>query len=249
MMISSVIIDFIIKFVKIQENNLVRLAHRFAALGCCACMADRKVLSFEMKNEIKKRVCVLYTGGTIGMVPTERGYAPKRKYFSGLLEEISQLKNQDMPNWDVVEFDPLLDSANVAVEQWVNIGREIRDRYHMYDGFVVLHGTDTMAYTASALSFMLEGLGKPVILTGSQIPLCELRSDGRDNLINSMVIAAEGRVNEVCLYFAGKLLRGNRSTKVSSDELMAFASPNYPASISSTTSRRSSCRRRHRNSS
>lgn len=227
MMISSVIIDFIIKFVKIQENNLVRLAHRFAALDCCACMADRKVLSFEMKNEIKKRVCVLYTGGTIGMVPTERGYAPKRKYFSGLLEEISQLKNQDMPNWDVVEFDPLLDSANVAVEQWVNIGREIRDRYHMYDGFVVLHGTDTMAYTASALSFMLEGLGKPVILTGSQIPLCELRSDGRDNLINSMVIAAEGRVNEVCLYFAGKLLRGNRSTKVSSDELMAFASPNY----------------------
>ena len=181
-----------------------------------------------MEIDMKKRVCVLYTGGTIGMVPTELGYAPKKKYFSSLLDEISQLKNKDMPNWDVVEFDPLLDSANVAVEQWVNIGREIRDRYHMYDGFVVLHGTDTMAYTASALSFMLEGLDKPVILTGSQIPLCELRSDGRDNLINSMVIAAEGRVNEVCLYFAGKLLRGNRSTKVSSDELMAFASPNYP---------------------
>lgn len=81
MMISSVIIDFIIKFMKIQENNLVRLAHRFAALGCYACMADRKVLSFEMKNEIKKRVCVLYTGGTIGMVPTERGYAPEKKIF------------------------------------------------------------------------------------------------------------------------------------------------------------------------
>lgn len=90
-------------------------------------------------------------------VPTELGYAPKKKYFSSLLDEISQLKNKDMPNWDVVEFDPLLDSANVAVEQWVNIGREIRDRYHMYDGFVVLHGTDTMAYTASALSFMLGG--------------------------------------------------------------------------------------------
>ena len=89
---------------------------------------------------MKKRVCVLYTGGTIGMVPTELGYAPKKKYFSSLLDEISQLKNKDMPNWDVVEFDPLLDSANVAVEQWVNIGREIRDRYHMYDGFVVLHG-------------------------------------------------------------------------------------------------------------
>ena len=176
----------------------------------------------------KKRVCILYTGGTIGMVPTELGYAPKQKYFSGLLDEISQLKNKDMPYWDVIEFDPLLDSANVAVEQWINIGREIRDRYNNYDGFVVLHGTDTMSYTASALSFMLEGLEKPVVFTGSQIPLCELRSDGRDNLINSMLIAADGVANEVCLYFAGKLLRGNRSTKVSSDQLMAFASPNYP---------------------
>lgn len=176
----------------------------------------------------KKRVCILYTGGTIGMVPTELGYAPKQKYFSGMLDEISQLKNKDMPYWDVIEFDPLLDSANVAVEQWINIGREIRDRYDNYDGFVVLHGTDTMSYTASALSFMLEGLEKPVVFTGSQIPLCELRSDGRDNLINSMLIAADGVANEVCLYFAGKLLRGNRSTKVSSDQLMAFASPNYP---------------------
>ena len=182
-----------------------------------------------MSLMMKKRVCILYTGGTIGMVPTELGYAPKQKYFSSLLDEISQLKNKDMPNWDVVEFDPLLDSANVAVEQWVNIGREIRDRYNNYDGFVVLHGTDTMSYTASALSFMLDGLNKPVVFTGSQIPLCELRSDGRDNLINSMLIAADGVANEVCLYFAGKLLRGNRSTKVSADELMAFASPNYPA--------------------
>ena len=182
-----------------------------------------------MSLMMKKRVCILYTGGTIGMVPTELGYAPKQKYFSSLLDEISQLKNKDMPNWDVVEFDPLLDSANVAVEQWLNIGREIRDRYNNYDGFVVLHGTDTMSYTASALSFMLDGLNKPVVFTGSQIPLCELRSDGRDNLINSMLIAADGVANEVCLYFAGKLLRGNRSTKVSADELMAFASPNYPA--------------------
>lgn len=177
---------------------------------------------------MKKRVCILYTGGTIGMVPTEQGYAPKKRYFTSLLDEISQLKNKDMPNWDIVEFDPLLDSANVAVEEWVNIGREIRDRYNNYDGFVVLHGTDTMSYTASALSFMLEGLNKPVVLTGSQIPLCELRSDGRDNLINSIVIASEGVANEVCIYFAGKLLRGNRSTKTSADELMAFTSPNYP---------------------
>ncbi len=177
---------------------------------------------------MKKRVCVLYTGGTIGMVPTEFGYAPKQRYFTSLLNEISQLKNKDMPDWDVVEFDPLLDSANVAVNEWVKIGRQIRDRYDDYDGFVVLHGTDTMAYTASALSFMLDGLRKPVVLTGAQIPLCEIRSDGRDNLINSMLIAADGVANEVCIYFAGRLLRGNRATKASSDQLMAFASPNYP---------------------
>ncbi len=178
---------------------------------------------------MKKRVCILYTGGTIGMVPTEHGFAPKKAYFSTLLDEIYQLKDPDMPLWDIVEFDPLLDSANVAYEQWVSIGRAIKERYDYYDGFVILHGTDTMSYTASALSFMLEGLAKPVVLTGAQIPLCQLRSDGRDNLINSMVIASEGVVNEVCLYFAGKLLRGNRSTKTSADELMAFTSPNFPA--------------------
>lgn len=176
----------------------------------------------------RKKICILYTGGTIGMVPTPQGYAPKKDYFSGLLDTIPQLCNQTMPLWDVVEFDPLLDSSNVAVKEWNQIGREIAARYSDYDGFVVLHGTDTMSYTASALSFMLDGLSKPVILTGSQIPLSELRSDGQDNLINSLLIAAEGKVKEVCIYFAEKLLRGNRSTKASSDQLMAFESPNYP---------------------
>lgn len=177
---------------------------------------------------MKKRVCILYTGGTIGMVATDKGYAPKKDYFPTLLEKTYQLKDERMPLWDIVEFDPLLDSSNVALPQWVNIGKAIYERYEDYDGFVILHGTDTMSYTASALSFMLEGLDKPVVLTGAQIPLCEMRSDGRDNLINSMVIAAEGIAKEVCLYFAGKLLRGNRSTKTSADDLMAFTSPNYP---------------------
>ena len=186
-----------------------------------------EMIGKNMGEKNKKKVCILYTGGTIGMVPTPEGYAPKKDYFSGLLDKIPQLKNPAMPEWDVVEFDPLLDSSNVAVEQWNYIGREILARYEQYDGFVVLHGTDTMSYTASALSFMLEGLGKPVILTGSQIPLSELRSDGQDNLINSVLIAAEGRAREVCIYFAEKLLRGNRSTKASSDQLMAFESPNY----------------------
>lgn len=177
---------------------------------------------------MKKKICILYTGGTIGMVATEHGYAPKENYLSHLLDEIVELKDEAMPLWDVVEFNPLLDSSNMAVEQWLIIGEEIEKRYQQYDGFVVLHGTDTMSYTASALSFMLENLDKPVILTGSQIPLCQIRSDGRDNLISSMLIAAEGVAKEVCLFFAGKLLRGNRSVKISADELVAFASPNYP---------------------
>jgi L-asparaginase len=117
----------------------------------------------------------------------------------------------------------------MTVHEWNHIASIIAERYEQYDGFVVLHGTDTMAYTASALSFMLENLAKPVVLTGSQIPLCEVRSDGRDNIITSLLIAASGKVQEVCLYFGGNLLRGNRATKYSADGLIAFVSPNYPA--------------------
>lgn len=177
---------------------------------------------------MNKKICILYTGGTIGMVSTEHGYAPKKNYIYDVLSNIPDLNHQDMPQWDVVEFDPLFDSSNMAVEQWVEIGKAIEERYSQYDGFVVLHGTDTMSYTASALSFMLENLDKPVILTGSQIPLCEIRSDGKDNLISSVLIASHGIAKEVCLFFAGKLLRGNRSTKMSADDLVAFTSPNYP---------------------
>ncbi len=176
----------------------------------------------------KRKVCIIYTGGTIGMVPSESGFVPKQGTFSAELEAIRDLYSDEMPDWDLVEFDPLLDSSNIRYEQWNLIAETIADRYDAYDGFVVLHGTDTMAYTASALSFMLEGLDKPVVLTGSQIPLCELRSDGRDNLITSMMIAAEGVVREVVLYFCNSLLRGNRSVKQSSDGLIAFASPNCP---------------------
>lgn len=175
-----------------------------------------------------KKICILYTGGTIGMVPTSHGYAPKSGYFRNALSRIDELKDPAMPGWELIEFDPLLDSSNIAVEQWNRMGRVIAENYRQYDGFVILHGTDTMAYTASALSFMLEGLNKPVILTGSQIPLCRLRSDARDNIITSLLIAAEGRVREVCLYFGGKLMRGNRSTKSSADGLLAFDSPNFP---------------------
>ncbi len=176
-----------------------------------------------------KKILILYTGGTIGMVPTENGYSPREGWLRDELEQIDDMHHPGIPRWDFVELSPLLDSSNVAVAEWNKIAAVIAKSYERYDGFVILHGTDTMAYTASALSFMLEGLSKPVILTGSQIPLCELRSDGRDNLITSLLVAADDKVHEVCLCFGGVLLRGNRATKYSADGLTAFASPNYPA--------------------
>ena len=177
---------------------------------------------------MKSSILIIYTGGTIGMKNDAETGALVPFDFSGIYDEFPSLKRLNV-DIDVLTMDPVIDSSNVTPANWAALAELIRDNYTRYDGFVVLHGTDTMSYTASALSFMLDGLNKPVVFTGSQIPLCELRSDGRDNLINSMLIAADGVANEVCLYFAGKLLRGNRSTKVSADELMAFASPNYPA--------------------
>ena len=175
-----------------------------------------------------KHILIIYTGGTIGMVKTPNGYAPKEGYFKSALDSIPAFTKEGMPKWDLYEMLPLLDSSNMTVNEWNRIGQLIYENYNDYDGFVILHGTDTMAYTASALSFMLENLSKPVILTGSQIPLLELRSDAVDNIVTSLLIAADNKVHEVCLYFGGSLLRGNRSTKYSSDRLIAFTSPNYP---------------------
>lgn len=177
---------------------------------------------------MNKNVLIIYTGGTIGMKRTEGGYAPTKGYLAEAIAEIPDLHSPSMPKWELCEMDPLLDSSDMTVVEWNAIGRKIYENYHAYDGFVILHGTDTMAYTASALSFMLKGLSKPVILTGSQIPLSEIRSDGRDNLITSLLIAGEGIVREVALYFSGKLLRGNRATKMNADDLVAFSSPNFP---------------------
>ena len=176
-----------------------------------------------------RKVLLLYTGGTIGMTRSPNGYAPQSGRFRAALDEISDLRSPALPEWELMELEPLLDSSNMTVHEWNKIARAVAENYDRYDGFVILHGTDTMAYTASALSFMLGNLAKPVILTGSQIPLCEVRSDGRDNIITSMLIAGSERVSEVCLYFGGKLLRGNRATKFSADGLIAFISPNFPS--------------------
>ena len=151
-------------------------------------------------------------------------YKPVAGY---LAEQVGRLEHPDLPDFALNEYTPLLDSANMRPANWQLIAQDIAEQYDAYDGFVVLHGTDTMAYTAAALSFMLEGLDKPVILTGSQIPLAEARSDARENLITSLLLAAHSKVPEVCLYLNGHLLRGNRATKVSSSGFEAFASPNF----------------------
>ncbi|HMQ52086.1 MAG TPA: asparaginase domain-containing protein, partial [Anaerolineae bacterium] len=177
---------------------------------------------------MKKRIYLAYTGGTIGMEKTTEGYRPVPGYLAELLAAMPELHRAELPAYTIHEYEPLLDSANMTPADWVKIAQDIADHHDDYDGFIVLHGTDTMAYTASALSFMLHHLAKPVVLTGSQIPLCEARNDARENLITAMLIAANYAIPEVCLYFGNKLMRGCRTTKVSADSFEAFASPNYP---------------------
>jgi L-asparaginase len=177
---------------------------------------------------VRKRVYIAHTGGTIGMNRARNGYGPQLGYLQQQMESMQELQHPSIPSFTIHDYDPLLDSSNMTPREWLKIAQDIADHYDEYDGFIVLHGTDTMAYTASALPFMLEGLRKPVIITGSQIPLCEVRNDARENLITSLLLAANYEVPEVSLYFGGKLLRGCRSTKVSADGFAAFDSPNFP---------------------
>ncbi|MBQ5710317.1 MAG: type I asparaginase [Alistipes sp.] len=180
----------------------------------------------------RSSILIIYTGGTIGMKTDEATGALVPFDFSGIYEEFPSLKRLKV-DIEVLTIKPPIDSSNVSIENWVDMARLIRDNYSRYDGFVILHGTDTMSYSASALSFMLENLAKPVIFTGSQIPIGILRTDGRENLITAIEIAGartdDGApmVPEVALYFQNRLFRGNRTTKLSAEALNAFASFNY----------------------
>lgn len=174
---------------------------------------------------------VVNTGGTMGMRPTPTGLAPSAGYLRERIGAMEELTFEAMPDVHVHDFDPLLDSADFSPDEWVAIASTIEDRYLAYDGFVVVMGTDTLAYCASALAFMLENLGKPVILTGSQIPLCDAFSDARRNLIASVLFAAAltgAFHNEVAVCFGEALLRGCRATKLRALDLRAFDSPNFP---------------------
>ena len=179
------------------------------------------------------KILLIYTGGTIGMNRNPHTGALEPFDFEHLLSRVPEL-TQLPTQIATYQFDPPIDSSDMSPMMWTELVHVISDRYDQYDGFVVLHGTDTMSYTASALSFMLQNLGKPVILTGSQLPIGQLRTDGKENLITSIEIAAErrqdgtARVPEVCIYFNGHLMRGNRTTKQSADAFNAFESFNYP---------------------
>lgn len=162
------------------------------------------------------------------MKKTPDGYKPCPGFLEQQMAVMPELKNELMPDYYIHEYEPLIDSSDMSPGNWLVIAQDIADNYDEYDGFIVLHGTDTMAYTASALPFMLQGLHKPVIITGGQIPLCEIRNDSRDNLITAMLIAANYNIPEVCLFFGSKLIRGNRSVKVDADSFEAFDSPNFP---------------------
>ena len=191
-------------------------------------------LTFDkiMTRKKEKAILIIYTGGTIGMVHDAKTGTLIPIDFKHIIDHVPVLANFGF-DLHSVSFDPVQDSSNIDPYMWVKMAETIEENYDTFDGFVVLHGTDTMAYSASALSYMLENLSKPVIFTGSQLPIGLPRTDGRENLITSIEIAAAynnggALVPEVCIYFDNELSRGNRTTKLSAEHFDAFSSPNYP---------------------
>lgn len=184
-------------------------------------------------SNAKPKILLIYTGGTIGMVKDVETGALHAFNFNNLLKQIPELKLLDC-EIETYSFKSPIDSSNMNPEYWIQIVEVIETEYDKFDGFVILHGSDTMSYTASALSFMLENLTKPIILTGAQLPIGDLRTDAKENLITSIQIASlkdenhQSVITEVCLYFEYKLYRGNRTTKINAEHFQAFNSLNYP---------------------
>jgi L-asparaginase len=176
---------------------------------------------------MKKKILLIYTGGTIGMVKDKKKNTLIPLNFDKLLKAVPEINSEEI-DLDNISTKKPIDSSNMSSDNWIEIVSLIENNYDSYDGFVVLHGTDTMAYTASAFSFMLEDLNKAVIFTGSQIPIGARRTDAKENLITAIEIAASGKINEVSIYFEDQLYKGNRTVKVNSEHFEAFESPNYP---------------------
>ncbi|XP_043999782.1 60 kDa lysophospholipase isoform X4 [Gambusia affinis] len=236
----------------VSPPNVQLHPSRRRKLSSCSSVENLDWVTSPCGNE--SRVLVINTGGTIGMTLHDKGYAPTANTLVESLRKLPILHDELYAHqtslyeyyrlentlvlppsklnkriiYTILEYSPLLDSSNMTTDDWGRIGKDIEKNYENFDGFVILHGTDTMAYTASALSFMCEHLGKPIVLTGSQVPIYELRNDGRDNLLGALLIAGQFVIPEVCLYFYNKLYRGNRVTKVDAGSFNAFTSPNLP---------------------
>lgn len=183
-------------------------------------------------DQESRSILIIYTGGTIGMMKDPDNGSMRPFDFDKIKKQIPEIEEFGY-QIEAISFDPPIDSSDISTSTWTKLVEIIEEQYHSFDGFVILHGTDTMAYSASALSFMLENLAKPVIFTGAQLPIDDLRTDGKENLITSIVIAAAREygkpvVPEVCIYFESKLSRGNRTTKVNAEEFNAFQSANFP---------------------
>lgn len=181
--------------------------------------------------EYTPKILLIYTGGTIGMVKDFTSGALKAFNFDKLIKHIPEINHLDC-TIDSVSFENPIDSSDVTIDDWIFLAEIIEENYHKFDGFVVLHGSDTMSYTSSALSFMFKNLSKPIIFTGSQLPIGDLRTDAKENLITSIQIAAAHKkgipvISEVCLYFEYKLYRANRTTKINAEHFEAFASLNF----------------------
>jgi L-asparaginase len=192
---------------------------------------DKQKISRTMSGDRRKdkNVLIIYTGGTMGMRPGADGsLAPSAGYLTERIKEMPEMSQADMPGYHIIEYDPLIDSSCMGPSHWMKIASDIEHHYDAYDGFVVIMGTDTMAYASSALSFMMENLGKTVVFTGSQIPFFEVYNDARRNFLVSTIFASTRDFPEVCVCFNDKILRANRTVKVNSVSLDAFDSPNFP---------------------
>ncbi|MCH1548108.1 MAG: asparaginase [Flavobacteriaceae bacterium] len=176
----------------------------------------------------KSNILLIYTGGTIGMIKEPDLPYLKPFNFKNILEKVREIKLLNC-NIETISIKDPIDSSNISIDNWIELIKLLEENYSKFDGFVILHGTDTMSYTASALSFLIQNLSKPIILTGSQLPLGDLRTDAKEHIITSIQLAANDiKIKEVCLYFDNKLYRGNRTTKVNSEQFKAYASFNYP---------------------
>lgn len=215
-----------------MRQSFIILAFLIFIIICAIIYSSSKNMNPVFENfsnkVIHRKIYIIYTGGTIGMVESPQGLIPKSGFLEKKLKEMTKDYEGLIGDYTIKEFSPLLDSSNMTPKDWLTIADEINQNYHDYDAFIVIHGTDTLAYTSSALSFMFENLGKPVVVTGSMVALSEIRSDGQTNLIDSLIIASQYDIPEVIVVFDNQVMRGNRVTKVNSNSFQAFASPNFP---------------------